>query len=196
MSERKNVLLAGDSISMGYGPGVRERLCETCDVAILPDNGGTSRNLLAHLDEWFLLPGFDLIHLNCGLHDVARDRGADGQRVALEQYGSNLRDIFHRLRQETGALLAWATTTPVIDKRHSARKGFDRYEEDVQAYNAVALRLAREAVLPVNDLHRVIERSGPESAIGPDGVHMTEAGNEALADAVAEFISRLIPRPG
>lgn len=201
MNAGPKVLLAGDSISMGYGPHVRERLEGVCDVVNLPANGGTSANLLAHLDDWLIRPGFDAIHLNCGLHDLARDRdapacpaGRSGPRVGLEQYEANLREIFRRLKRETRSLLAWATTTPVIDERHAARKGFDRRERDVLAYNAVALRTAKEADLPVDDLHRIVEGAGTEGCIGPDGVHMTDAGNAALADAVAAFITDLLKK--
>jgi lysophospholipase L1-like esterase len=194
VNAKPKVLLAGDSISFGYGPLVRARLGDACDVVNLPDNGGTSANLLAHFDEWLVQPKFDVIHLNCGLHDLARDRNASGPRVTLEQYEANLRELFRRLRGETRSLLAWATTTPVIDKRHAARKGFDRYEKDVRAYNAVALRAAEETGLPVDDLHRVVETAGPEQCIGPDGVHMTDAGNAALTDAVAEFVIDLLQK--
>lgn len=192
MNAGPKVLLAGDSISMGYGPHVRERLEGVCGVVNLPANGGTSANLLAHLDDWLIRPGFDAIHLNCGLHDLARDRDASGPRVGLEQYEANLREIFRRLKRETRSLLAWATTTPVIDERHAARKGFDRRERDVLAYNALALRAAKEADLPVDDLHRIVEGAGTEGCIGPDGVHMTDAGNAALADAVGAFVTELL----
>jgi lysophospholipase L1-like esterase len=194
MNAKPKVLLAGDSISFGYGPHVRERLEGTCDAVNLPANGGTSANLLAHLDDWLIRPGFDVIHLNCGLHDLARDRDASGPRVSPEQYEANLREVFRRLKGETRATLAWATTTPVIDERHAARKGFDRREKDVLAYNAVALRVAQEAGLPVDDLHRVVEAAGAEGCVGPDGVHMTDAGNAALADAVAAFITDLLKK--
>jgi acyl-CoA thioesterase-1 len=192
MNARPKVLLAGDSISFGYGPHVRERLGGTCDAVNLPANGGTSANLLAHLDDWLIRPGFDAIHLNCGLHDLARDRDASGPRVSPEQYEANLREIFRLLKGETRARLAWATTTPVIDERHAARKGFDRHEKDVLAYNAVALRVAKEAGLPVDDLHRIVEAAGPEGCVGPDGVHMTDAGNAALTEAVAGFVTDLL----
>ena len=120
------ILLAGDSISKGYGPGVVERMGNNFEISTLSGNGGTSANLLSQLGEWFVRPKFDFIHVNCGLHDLARDRNASGPRVPLDRYEENLIQIIRRLRAETRSVLAWASTTPVIDERHAARKGFDR----------------------------------------------------------------------
>ena len=161
------------------------------EISTLSGNGGTSTNLLSRLDEWFVRPKFDFIHLNCGLHDLARDRSASAPRVPLDRYEANLIQIIRRLRGETRSVLAWASTTPVIDQRHAVRKGFDRREEDVKAYNAVALRVAEEQGLPIDDLHRVIEQTGSEDCIGEDGVHMTGLGNDVLINAVSGFLTRL-----
>lgn len=188
MNGRPKVLLAGDSISMGYGPVVASRIGDRYDVSILPANGGTSANLLAHVEDWFAAPNFDLIHVNCGLHDLGRERDKTGPRVDLRTYEANLRELFRRLRAETRSHLAWATTTPVIDERHAARKDFDRYEKDVTAFNRVGVRVASEAGLPVHDLHAVVVGAGAEGCIGEDGVHMTKAGYDTLAKAVAEFV--------
>ncbi len=194
MNAKPKVLLAGGSISKGYGPPVKARMETVCDASVLPANGGTSANLLANFEAWFVTPCFDLIHVNCGLHDLARDRDKTGTRVGLEVYEANLRALFRKLREETRSRLAWATTTPVIDERHAARKGFDRHEQDVRAYNAVSLRVAAEFGLPVDDLHAVVTASGPEGCVGPDGVHMTDAGYAILSDAVAGFVTGLLKR--
>ena len=188
MSERPKVLLAGDSISMGYGPLVAEMLGESHEVRLLPENGRTSARLLDRVDEWMIAPGWDVIHFNCGLHDISRKRDRTRTATPIGDYERNLRELVTRLRAESGAALAWATTTPVIDERHHARKPFDRRGDDVRQYNAAALRVVQEAGLPVDDLHAVIESAGREECLGPDGVHMTEKGNRHLAEAVAAFV--------
>jgi len=50
----KAAILIGDSIRMGYEGFVRDALAGTADVWAPEENGGTSRNVLAHLDEWVL----------------------------------------------------------------------------------------------------------------------------------------------
>ncbi len=185
------VLLAGDSISFGYGPKVAEILQGRFEVHNLPANGGTSANLLAHLEDWVVKPCFDIIHLNCGLHDLAIEREAGRHRVPLDLYRQNVETIVRRVGKETRSLLAWATTTPVIYRRHRSHKSFDRREGDVVLYNRVACRImARHGIL-VDDLHRVVERAGRDACVGEDGVHMTDLGNDLLSKTVAGFLLRL-----
>ena len=72
MPPRPQVLLVGDSISIGYHETVVAVLSDVAEVIRIPANGGTSANILEHLDEWIVAPQPDLIYLNCGLHDLAR----------------------------------------------------------------------------------------------------------------------------
>jgi lysophospholipase L1-like esterase len=181
------VLLAGDSISFGYGPGVMDILRGEFDVHNLPGNGGTSANLLSHLDDWLLATRSDVIHLNCGLHDLAVARDTRQHRVPLSAYKENLERLVLRL-EDASSVLIWASTTPVIYSRHRSNKNFDRRESDVVAYNRAARMIMAEHGVPVDDLHRAIECAGRERCIGEDGVHMTDYGNGVLAKSVAECL--------
>jgi len=183
------VILIGDSIRMGYEPLVREKLAGRAEVWGPEENGGDSTNVLAHLDEWALDRAADVIHFNCGLHDLkVLPDGA--HQVALEEYARNLKEIVERLTSETDARLIWATSTPVVDDRHQARKGcdFQRFAKDVETYNRQALQIVNAAGIRVNDLHGVVERAGIESCVGPDGVHMTAKGYRILAETVASIL--------
>ena len=193
---RPKVLLVGDSISMGYRDGVIERLADRAEVVRIEENGGTSRNCKEKIAAWVeqFTPG--MIHLNCGLHDIALDADHTTNRVPIAEYEANLKDIVAWLKSSTRAALIWARTTPVIYERHHEVKGFDRDDEDVQAYNRVADAIMQAAGIPVNDLYAVIRQTGTEDCLGPDGVHMTDAGNAALADAVACAIGRAMAGDG
>jgi lysophospholipase L1-like esterase/dienelactone hydrolase len=189
--ELPKVVLVGDSIRLGYAPLVAKRLAGKAVVVSPADNGGDSGNVLKHLDEWVVRAKPAVVHLNCGLHDLKRDKKTGKYQVELADYERNLKQLVARLRQETSAALVFANTTPILDDRHAKRRaGFDRLEADVQRYNAVALRVMREAGVPVHDLHRVVEEGGTEKLLGPDGTHYTPAGYERLADAVADCLLR------
>ena len=187
---KPKALIAGDSISFGYGPLVANELAGQFDIRNLPENGGTSANLLAHLEEWFIEPCFDIIQINCGLHDLALSRETRTHRVPLTEYVANLSKMVPRLK-ETPSRLVWASTTPVIFSRHRANKPFDRREGDVILYNREAAKIMVGHGLPINDLHDVVEGVGRERCVGGDGVHMTDVGNRVLAGAVSECLKAL-----
>ena len=188
MANKPSAILIGDSICMGYRPLVKEHLSEKVNILGVSANGGDSSNMLKNLDEWMINREADLIHFNCGLHDLKLERNATTHQQPLEVYESNLRKIVERLQKETKTPLAWATSTPVIDERHSAVKGFDRHLSDVQAYNRVAHAIMSEAGIPMNDLYSVIQNDDVEACLVNDGVHMTEHGNRILTDAVCDCI--------
>jgi len=183
----QKIILGGDSIRMYYQPLVTEKLRGEFEVREPQDNWGTSENVLANLDEWAIRQTADIIHINCGLHDLAlKEDGAP--RVPVEAYETNVRSILSRLKQETSSRIIWATTTPVIDEWHRRVKSFERREEDVLRYNVVATRVAEECGIEIDDLHAVIASAGPEKCLMPDGVHTNEFGNELLARAVSDYV--------
>ena len=88
-----SVVLIGDSIRMGYEAVVRRELQGFADVLASQDNGGTTTNVIARFDEWAIKLKPDLVHLNCGLHDIARAHGKP-PGVPIEQYKANVELIF------------------------------------------------------------------------------------------------------
>jgi dienelactone hydrolase/lysophospholipase L1-like esterase len=185
------VVLVGDSIRLGYAPRVAERLAGKAVVISLPENGGDSANVLAHLDEWVLRKKPDVVHFNCGLHDLKRLKSDGHHQVEVDRYAENLRRIVTRIREGSNAAVVFADTTPILDERH-ARRGadFDRTEADVRRYNAAATEVMHKLGVPVHDLHWVVEQSGLETILEPDGTHYTAAGSHRLAEAVADCVLR------
>jgi lysophospholipase L1-like esterase len=187
-------VLIGDSIRLGYGPLVAEKLAGRVEVTGPGRSCGDSARVLERLDRWAIEPEPSLVHLNCGLHDLRRSHADGTYQVDIERYAANLREIVNRIQRETAAILVFATTTPVDDARH-ARRGiaFDRLEADVLRYNEVAVRVMEDAGVLVNDLHEVVVAGGPERLLSTDGTHLTPAGNETVAEVVAGVIARQLP---
>jgi lysophospholipase L1-like esterase len=183
------VVLVGDSIRMGYAPLVAKRLEGNAIVVSAKLNGEDSANVLRNLEEWVIAEQPAVVHLNAGLHDLKLTDKS--YQVPLAEYEKNLRTILDRIRKGTGAKIIFATSTPIIDNLHAQRKaGFDRVEADVQRYNAAAVAVMRQAGVPVDDLHKLVEEGGKDKLICPDGTHYTPAGYELLADAVTSSILR------
>jgi lysophospholipase L1-like esterase len=183
------VVLVGDSIRIGYAPLVAKRLDGKAIVVSPKPNGEDSGNVLRNLDEWVIKEKPDVVHINAGLHDLKlKDKS---YQVPQVQYEQNLKTILERIQKETKAKVIFATTTPILDNLHAQRKvGFDRFEADVQKYNMAAVSVMKQAGVPINDLHELVERGGREKLITGDGTHYTPEGYEMLAAAVTDSILR------
>ena len=187
---RRRSCSIGDSIRLGYAPGVAARLAGKAAVVSPPANGGDSANVLAHLDEWVIREKPDVVHLNCGLHDLKLARADGRHQVELDRYAANLRQIVARIRAGTDAALVFANTTPIVDERHApARRGL----RPDRGRRAAVQRRGRLG-------HARGRRAGPRPALGrragragddarPDGTHYTPAGSDRLAEAVADCVA-------
>ncbi len=196
------ILLIGDSITggfpnsvAGYAPEVRELLAGTAQVDTLPENGGDSRNLLAHLSGWLGDAQYDVIHFNCGLHDIKRPHSGAGIQVPIHEYEANLHSLVDRL-QARAAKLVWGRTTPVVDGQPAASKDFDRYNVDIDAYNRVADRVMAARGVTVDDLHAAVCAAGLAACLTGDGVHLTVEGNHVLARQAAALLRTSLSAPG
>jgi len=185
----KKLLVIGDSISIGYTPHLRRHLDGQFDVTRCEGNGWDSKNVLGRLEDYLAGAGdVAMILVNCGLHDIRRDRGGDGCQVPLADYRWNVRAILDRLIAAAPTVV-WVRTTPVDDGRHEATHDkFDRLSADVDAYNAVADALAKAAGVPVIDLHQAVIDADTDTCIRNDGVHMTDDGYGLLGDYIAKAV--------
>ncbi|WFB35424.1 SGNH/GDSL hydrolase family protein [Kiritimatiellota bacterium B12222] len=184
----KNIILIGDSIRMGYQDTVCSALQDVATIWAPEENGGASGKVRENLGSWALERPADLIHLNCGLHDLRKERDAKESSVPLAQFAENLRWIFDRLCTQTQAKIIWASITPVNQEWHHQQKSFDRFLDDVIAYNTLAGSIASEFRIDVNPLYAEVDAVGRDNILLPDGVHYSPAGYEYLGGKVAKFI--------
>lgn len=66
----KHCKLIGDSIRMGYCDTVRKELDGEAEVWAPDENCSDSAHLLVNLRSWALSQPPDVLHINCGLHDL------------------------------------------------------------------------------------------------------------------------------
>lgn len=188
-----NVLIIGDSISIGYTPSVIELLENRANVYRIPTNGGNTAKGLAHLDEWLGNITWDVIHFNWGLHDLCyrhpeskvygrRDKINGTQDVPIQQYEINLNELVLRLKA-TGANLIWASTT-LVPEGELGRKLYDD-----QLYNRVAEEIMLKQGIAINDLN-AFSQTIQEHFRAPGDVHFTDIGSRKLGMRVAEAIEK------
>jgi hypothetical protein len=195
----QNVLIIGDSISLGYTPAVVQILEGRARVSHNPGNAQYSSYGLRHLANWLGEEPLDLIHFNWGIWDLhylepsaeplepsTNAFNRDGvRRTTPEQYAQNLNGII-KVLQTTDAKLIWGSTTPLPESvKIACRKG-----EEVM-YNSVARQVMETNGVAVNDLYSCavgeLDRFQP-----PDDVHFTEDGYRYLGEQVATVIASVL----
>ena len=199
-AELPNVLILGDSISIGYTLQVRKLLKGKANVYRPMDANGTrplncsgsifglnlcAQTLKAH--KW------DIIHFNWGLHDLKHVKKAgtnnnsnnpnDPRQCSPKNYEINMRKIVKELIK-TEAKLIFATTTPVVPETINPL----RTPESPIEYNAIAIKIMEENKIRTNDLYAYSLPNLKEWQL-PKNVHFKRKGSQALAKQVASVIS-------
>ena len=193
-----NVLLIGDSISIGYTKHVREQLAGKADVFRIRGNGKHSSFGLQNLDKWLGTRKWDVIHFNWGLWDLCyrnpksktqgnRDKVNGKLTTSLDQYRTNLEKIVQRLKK-TNADLIWCTTTPVPEHEAGRKVG-----DDVR-YNAIAEKIMKANDIAINNLHAHALLKLPGIQAKKGDVHFTARGYSYLGEKVAREIASALSK--
>ncbi|WP_299782412.1 SGNH/GDSL hydrolase family protein [uncultured Formosa sp.] len=198
-----NVLIYGDSISIGYTPTVRQELQGEANVFRIFNNGGSSDTFIPKMEKLketmfqpYLKGGWDftwdVIHFNVGLHDLKYLKNGkldkvNGKQVSsIAVYKSNLDKICKYLQTEyPKAKLIFATTTAV------PQEGADgRITGDSVKYNKAALEvLANYPSIQINDLYGFTKPNASEWHIKPHNVHYNELGKTEQGKLVSKIIA-------
>lgn len=201
-TELPDVLIIGDSISIGYTPFVRTKMAGVANIfrPMEPDgkkafNCGDTARGLDLLEDWLMDRNWRVIHFNFGLHDLKwlDAKGAyvspeKGRQVApLAKYEANLRELVARLKK-TGAHLIFGGTTPVPEGTTGRIAG------DEKAYNAVARKIMDENGVVYNDFPAVLGSDLADLQL-PANVHFNDKGSDRLADAVVKEVQSALKKP-
>ena len=193
------VILLGDSIRVNYQRTVTAELKDEATVWAPKENCKHTAFVLENLEEWISGKNASVVHINVGLHDMFLSSSTNKPRHSLEVYEANLRAIFAKLQELTDAKIIFALTTPVIESRQAASKGYKRVvrlEADVVKYNAKAAQIAHEAGIEINDLHALSTRVGTEDILREsDGIHLSKIGEEVIGKHVASTIKDALLGP-
>ncbi|MEV8630761.1 GDSL-type esterase/lipase family protein [Streptosporangium sp. NPDC051023] len=126
-----------------------------------------------------------------GGNDARRLGGADGLTlVGLSETERNLRALRDLVTRRTSARWAWLAPSPVDEARVAAYQPFQRIESgwSNRDLDPIGRFLATQPE-PVVDSGSVIAGQGAESFHLDDGVHLSLAGQRALAAALVETLA-------
>lgn len=195
----RSVFVIGDSISLHYGPYLEARLDGRYDrmrgekqaMADLDRpagaNGGDSSRVLNYLrSQRQRGAAYDILLLNCGLHDIKTNPDSKSKQIPLERYRENLQSIA-ALAREMANDAVWIRTTDVADEVHNKPGiSFYRYHADVVTYNETADGVFESAGIPLLDLYGFSRTFG--HAAFCDHVHYTEEVRKQQAACIAGFL--------
>ncbi|WP_240416334.1 SGNH/GDSL hydrolase family protein [Paenibacillus periandrae] len=197
----RDIFVIGDSISIQYGPYLSEQLAgdwgydrKQGDAQALIDldqplgaNGGDSSMVLAYLKSVEALgTKYDILLLNCGLHDIKTNLVTGSKQISLEQYRHNISDIVDKACKMSNSFV-WIRTTDVIDHIHNAKsRNFHRFHADVLDYNAAADAIMQERGIPILDLYGFSRKLG--EAAFCDHVHYTDEVRKLQAAFITGYL--------
>lgn len=197
----KSIFVIGDSISLYYHKYLKELFKNVAeysrkgseeDIKIaLEDpnnpfgaNGGDSRRVKAYMEKMKKENiHVDILLVNCGLHDIRKDRVTGKIQVPEEEYAKNLEDII-KLGKEIAKEFIWISSTHVDDNLHQQRKeGCYRYNKDVIRYNEIANDIMKKNGIRIIDLYKFTYNLKNDNMYR-DHVHYTDE----ISKKQAEFI--------
>jgi lysophospholipase L1-like esterase len=188
-----NVLIIGDSISLGYTPFVKKILKGKAVVEHNNGNGNAeyTGSGIVMLDKWLGSTKWDVIHFNWGLWDMYGWRFLKEDRSPA-MYKKRLEKLVARLKK-TGAVLIWGTTTPACPdpevtmlKRFSTKVVISSALEN--EYRESALQVMKQNNIKIDDLYSLMHPERKKYALAANNVHYTLDGYKKLAEQVAESI--------
>ncbi|MBO7721784.1 MAG: SGNH/GDSL hydrolase family protein [Kiritimatiellae bacterium] len=173
------VLLVGDSITAQYQGGVAKLLKGKMYMSYWASSYCVTSPVYMKLLEAFLddptLP-YDVVHFNNGLHSLA---------TPVEAYAKRYREAVALIRRKAPkAKIIIATSTPLKDAKLTVR---------VRALNEVALAVAKENGLEVNDLFARLDPMDREANWSDTYHHrqpLKEIETKQVADAVLKAAGR------
>ena len=189
---RRQILLLGDSIRLGYCGPVRKAMDDRADVYFPEGNCMFAQYTLRLLYDWRnIVPDpekIDVVHWNNGLWDLGQ-RDNREPLTPKDVYVDTLVRIHGELRRYfPNAKIVFATTTPVNTavecEQHTLGNAV------VEEYNAAAVAALRPLGVEIDDLYAFVR----DHAAGhyADIVHYTPEGYRLLAGEVVRCLDRVL----
>ncbi|WP_461614760.1 SGNH/GDSL hydrolase family protein [Clostridium sp. Marseille-QA1073] len=202
MKAIRSLFVIGDSISIHYGPYLKEMIKDKftydrkrgLEHALIDldkpvgANAGDSNMVLEYLQEEHRLGSiYDVLIINCGMHDLRRDREFNRVQIEIDKYKSNLEEII-KLSKKMAKEVIWISLTPIIDEIHNERKaGFLRYNSDVEKYNEISSWIMKEENVKIVDLYNFTKNLGRD--IYCDHVHFKEEVRRLQGAFIAGYLN-------
>jgi len=175
------VLFIGDSICIGYGPVVAQRLAGKGNVdARLNPLHQALPELHQILEQVQAQAPHDTIHVNMSLHGWLKGRIPEGQFEPLTR-----KLVTHLREGSPGAKLSWASTTPLTLKGQPTELD-PTNKAVILAHNRMATQVMGEMNVPIDDFYGL--RTNYLELGKGDTAHWKPEGYQVLGQQVATVV--------
>ncbi|WP_425638885.1 SGNH/GDSL hydrolase family protein [Algoriphagus yeomjeoni] len=193
--KQPNILIIGDSISIGYTPFVIDHFKGKATVTHNPGNAQHTGTGLEKIDEWLGDEEWDIVQFNWGLWDLAyrhvdakpygnRDKVNGTVTYSVEEYAKNLDSLVTHIKSKTDAKLIFVTTTYVPEEEAG------RFTTDPQKYNTAAISVMKKHDVLINDIYQKSKKIHKNHGIGSNDVHYKKKGYKLLGENISSFLEK------
>lgn len=179
----KKIAIFGDSLTAGFNGitttdilkiKVEENLQKKAEVLLFGLPGDDSKKAVKRLSK------VRDSHADLNLIFFGTNDASASHLISLARFEKNLQFILNQLENQPVLL-----TPPCVDEKVvSAHRSNQRVEQ----YRAVILKLAQTEQLPLVDLYP-LSLQDPAAFLQSDGIHLTVAGYEQLAQLIAQTVA-------
>jgi len=191
--KKTNILIIGDSISIGYTPFVKNFFLDKATVLHNDGNAQHTGTGLKKIEEWLGNKNWDVIQFNWGLWDLCyrhsdskeygnRDKINGKPEFTIDEYASNLDSLVAIIKKKSNAKLIFVTTTYVPKDEPGRRKS------DVEKYNKAAKLVMKKHNILINDIYEQSIAIHNRYGKGSKDVHYTTIGYNKLSELIINFL--------
>tara|TARA_R110002049_G_scaffold69554_2_gene180156 strand:+ start:7235 stop:7894 length:660 start_codon:yes stop_codon:yes gene_type:complete len=192
-NKKTNILIIGDSISIGYTPSVKNFFLDKATVLHNDGNAQHTGTGLQKIEEWLGNKNWDVIQFNWGLWDLCyrhsdskeygnRDKINGKPEFTIDEYASNLDSLVAIIKKKSNAKLIFVTTTYVPKDEPGRRKS------DVEKYNKAAKLVMKKHNILINDIYEQSIAIHNRYGKGAKDVHYTTIGYNKLSELIIKFL--------
>lgn len=189
---KKNILLIGDSLRIGYCGTTKKCLQDIANVLYPNDNCRNTQYTMTGLAGWcgmFKPYKPNVIQFNCGHWDIAHWDGEAESLNSIDVYAHNVFRIAERIKKYAPkAKVVFALTTAM---NPNGSVGINpRTNPEIEKYNCAAVEILKNTDVIINDLYSVTKRYSSDLFF--DYCHFTDKGFEMLGEYIAQFLRSLL----
>lgn len=205
-AEDKTVVMMGDSTTLCANNSVGKKITELIQAKFAAKfkaikfnvinsgvGGSTAKEAVSRVQATVIKHNPDFVTISFGLNDTGRS--------TPEEFVQSLETIVDAIQKDTKAKILLITSTPFDNAKHAWRDKFPKVglDETLDTKFCEEVRkLAVKKKIHLCDLHKSFlvafkkDSNLINKVIMPDGVHLTDEGNELASDIIFEELVKLL----